>query len=244
MSAALHNRLRRVEKVWEARTEGQLQQVRRAALASLSDGDLRQLEGGDSLADRDPAVGRFRQAFDAAAMRLSGQSHGCGIEGLAIPANRRIAIGQGIPTFKLAEVPIAQGRERRPADLLELALGTGFPDLLHPSQSVMQRGAHRIVPSLSPCSPAPQCYLQGHASRSTYARTPGLWLRARPDPCRCRLSPVPGGQSETRLGRRRRHGSPASPASAAFPGAADKTCPCIVSWQNGPPPWPSRSPGA
>src|ERR1035438_657947 len=78
MSAALHNRLRRVEKVWEARTEGQLQQVRRAALAALSDGDLRQLEGGDSLADRDPAVGRYRQAFDAAAMRLSGQTRPMG----------------------------------------------------------------------------------------------------------------------------------------------------------------------
>ena len=43
MSAALHNRLRRVETglaAWEAATEGQFQQVSRAALATLSDQDL------------------------------------------------------------------------------------------------------------------------------------------------------------------------------------------------------------
>ena len=78
-----------MEKVWGATTEGQLLQVRRAALASLSDGDLRQLEGGDSLADRDPAVGRYRQAFDAAAMRLSGQTRPMGEFPAGMVADRK-----------------------------------------------------------------------------------------------------------------------------------------------------------
>jgi hypothetical protein len=84
MSAALHKRLRRVEDgltLVTASTEGQLQQVRRAALASLNDRDLRHLQDGlsgearDSPADSDaPAIARYGEAFDAAAIRLTGRT--------------------------------------------------------------------------------------------------------------------------------------------------------------------------
>ena len=64
MSAALRNRLRRVEKelaVREAASEGQLLQIQKAALASLSDGDLRYLRVGGSRLNllRRPASGRL-----------------------------------------------------------------------------------------------------------------------------------------------------------------------------------------
>ena len=59
MSAALRNRLRRVEKelaVREAASEGQLLQIQKAALASLSDGDLRYLRVGGSPTEPAPAA--------------------------------------------------------------------------------------------------------------------------------------------------------------------------------------------
>src|ERR1017187_2243178 len=155
MSAALHNRLRRVEKVWEARTEGQLQQVRRAALAplsegallglplgtgqlqqvrraalaSLSDGDLRQLEGGDSLADRDPAVGRYRQAFDAAAMRLSGQTRPMGeFPAGMVAAEIAARTGSKLRTMFPDEGPYR--RELYPRHMEFLAAGATFRERL------------------------------------------------------------------------------------------------------------------
>src|ERR1039458_7733779 len=76
MSAALRNRLRRVEKelaVREAASEGQLLQIQKAALASLSDGDLRYLRVGGSPTEPAPAAS-YRTACEAAAVRFTGRS--------------------------------------------------------------------------------------------------------------------------------------------------------------------------
>src|ERR1017187_4589651 len=76
MSAALRNRLRRVEKelaVREAASEGQLLQIQKAALASLSDGDLCYLRVGGCPAERLP-VASYRAAGEAAAVRFAGRS--------------------------------------------------------------------------------------------------------------------------------------------------------------------------
>jgi hypothetical protein len=76
MSAALRNRLRRVEKelaVREAASEGQLLQIQKAALASLSDGDLRYLRVGGSPTEPAP-VASYRAACEAAAVRFTGRS--------------------------------------------------------------------------------------------------------------------------------------------------------------------------
>jgi phage terminase large subunit-like protein len=84
MSAALRNLLLKTRKelsLAKAAMQDQIEQIRETALATLSDGDLRQLQGGRAgeagLASGRPdqaAVARYRTACEAAAVRFTGRS--------------------------------------------------------------------------------------------------------------------------------------------------------------------------
>jgi len=81
MSAALRNQLlktRRELSVLKAAMGSQIERVHQAALATLSDLELHQLLGGNSLAVTDPAIDRYREAFKATAKRLIGQTRPVG----------------------------------------------------------------------------------------------------------------------------------------------------------------------
>src|ERR1039458_9670512 len=84
MSAALRNLLLKTRKelsLVKATMQDQIEQIRETALATLSDGDLRQLQGGRAgeagLASARPdqaAVASYRTACEAAAVRFTGRS--------------------------------------------------------------------------------------------------------------------------------------------------------------------------
>ena len=78
MSAALRNQLLKTRKelsLVKATMQDRIEQIRQTALASLSDGDLRYLQAGDSpIAPDEAPVARYRSACEAAAVRLTGRS--------------------------------------------------------------------------------------------------------------------------------------------------------------------------
>jgi phage terminase large subunit-like protein len=131
MSAALHNRLRRLEKglaVWEAATEGQLQQVRVAALASLSNGDLRCLQVGGSPTEPDP-VASYRAACEVAAVRFTGRS--CPALGLSADAvSREIANRSGSKLHTMFPDEGPYRRELYPRHMEFLAASATFRERL------------------------------------------------------------------------------------------------------------------
>ena len=80
MSAALRNRVRKMEKwqaVREAAAEGQFQDIHQTALASLNDADLGRLRhallGACASQPVPAALDRYREAFEATAVRLTGR---------------------------------------------------------------------------------------------------------------------------------------------------------------------------
>src|ERR1035441_8501033 len=131
MSAALRNRLRRVEKelaVREAASEGQLLQIQKAALASLSDGDLRYLRVGGSPTEPAP-VASYRAACEAAAVRFTGRScPALELSSDAVPQEIATRSGSKLHAVFPDEGPYR--RELYPRHMEFLTAGAGFRERL------------------------------------------------------------------------------------------------------------------
>jgi phage terminase large subunit-like protein len=133
MSAALRNQLLKTRKelsLVKATMQDRIEQIRQTALASLSDGDLRYLQAGDSpIAPDEAPVARYRSACEVAAVRLTGRS--CPALGLSADAvAREIAnrSGSKLHTMFPDEGPCR--RELYPRHMEFLAAGATFRERL------------------------------------------------------------------------------------------------------------------
>src|ERR1035441_3965770 len=139
MSAALHNLLLKTRKelsLVKAAMQDQIEQIRETALATLSDGDLRQLQGGRAgeagLASARPdqaAVASYRTACEAAAVRFTGRS--CPALGLSADAvAREIANRSGSKLHAMFPDGGPYRRELYPRHMEFLAAGATFRERL------------------------------------------------------------------------------------------------------------------
>src|ERR1039457_585225 len=139
MSAALRNLLLKTRKelsLVKATMQDQIEQIRETALATLSDGDLRQLQGGRAgeagLASARPdqaAVASYRTACEAAAVRFTGRS--CpALELSADAVAREIANRSGSKLHAMFPDEGPYRRELYPRHMEFLTAGANFRERL------------------------------------------------------------------------------------------------------------------